>query len=43
VEQALQAAFIDTYQLVMWLCAGLAALSALAAFILIRGELVESA
>lgn len=41
-EQAIQAAFVDTYQLVMWLCAAMAAISSLTAFILIRGELVES-
>lgn len=42
VEQAIQTALVDTFQLVMWLCTGLAALSSLMAFLLIRGELVES-
>ena len=40
--QAIQTAFIDTYQLVLWICAGLAGLSALMALWLIDGRLADT-
>jgi EmrB/QacA subfamily drug resistance transporter len=39
VRQAIEGAFVDTYQLVLWICAGMAALSSLSAALLIRGRL----
>ncbi|MFN2196260.1 MAG: MFS transporter [Anaerolineales bacterium] len=39
VQQAIDTSFVDTYQLVLWICAGMAALSSLSAALLIRGSL----
>jgi len=39
VQQAIDTSFVDTYQLVLWFCAGMAALSSLSAALLIRGRL----
>lgn len=39
VQQAIEGAFVDTYQLILWICAGMAALSGLSAALLIHGRL----